>query len=763
MTLQVGLTMTGNASGAASAVRSVKDEIAQLKGGAAQLTAELAETRAALTTMAAAGEKTGANVDALREKQTRLNVLLAQNRAQYTALQAGTTAVGAASGAAAAQAGVLAAQFNDVFTVLASGQNPLQAGIQQGMQIGQVFQQSGFQVSLLKQALVGMSAAAIPIAVITGVGLLTQALMNAGEEAVNAAEAIDALEERVDEFTASAEQAARPAADLIEKFGTMAFRAEALFDIMARTDRLQALNEMSEAAAALMVRFDGLTAGVAEFDERRRNIELAKGAGLDFLGPQGVLEDRLAAFQEQFGLTEAAARGLVDEVEAFNAAVLTGSPAEIAAAGQALAAALDEAANSGGRVPPALLESLQLTGQLTLSSLQYAATDMTKPGDDAIPVMTRLGLILTEVFATAQAVGNVSGSGMLSGALANAGALYQRLNAVAELARANAAAVAPGAALRGLDDERGSQREGRRDAAAYRTRLQLEALGLNPDGSRRASAGGGGGGGGGAARAEADAVQELITKLQAEVATAKELDPLKRELLSHREALAGATEAERAQVTALIAEREREEAAAAGLAARVDLMNSLTGDVLNGLIVQGETVGEVFRNVAASIAQAAIQAAIFGKGPFGSLFGGTGLWDGLLGGLGGGGVLQVATGGLITGAGTDTSDNIPAWLSPGEFVVNAASTRRHRALLEQINSAPRFASGGAVGGGGGGGGVAAVPAGDMHVVVDVRGARGDREIEEAARRGTAAALQEYDRSVLPRSMQRISRDQRRVG
>ena len=45
-----------------------------------------------------------------------------------------------------------------------------------------------------------------------------------------------------------------------------------------------------------------------------------------------------------------------------------------------------------------------------------------------------------------------------------------------------------------------------------------------------------------------------------------------------------------------------------------------------------------------------------------------------------------ATGGHIVGPGTDTSDDIPALLSNGEFVVNAKSARRNRRLLEAINS-----------------------------------------------------------------------------
>jgi TP901 family phage tail tape measure protein len=72
--------------------------------------------------------------------------------------------------------------------------------------------------------------------------------------------------------------------------------------------------------------------------------------------------------------------------------------------------------------------------------------------------------------------------------------------------------------------------------------------------------------------------------------------------------------------------------------------------------------------------------------------------------LGGGGTQRgtsgsgrrVAAGGMVRGLGGPRADLINAWLSNGEFVVNAAATSRHRQLLEAIN-ANQFASGGIVG------------------------------------------------------------------
>jgi hypothetical protein len=74
------------------------------------------------------------------------------------------------------------------------------------------------------------------------------------------------------------------------------------------------------------------------------------------------------------------------------------------------------------------------------------------------------------------------------------------------------------------------------------------------------------------------------------------------------------------------------------------------------------------------------------------------------------GMRAVATGGYIAGPGTGTSDDIPAWLSNGEFVMTAKATRAIGAenlyammrAAQGGRSAPRgrgYATGGMVGGG----------------------------------------------------------------
>lgn len=69
------------------------------------------------------------------------------------------------------------------------------------------------------------------------------------------------------------------------------------------------------------------------------------------------------------------------------------------------------------------------------------------------------------------------------------------------------------------------------------------------------------------------------------------------------------------------------------------------------------------------------------------------------GGFGIGHLFGLATGGAVSGPGTGTSDSIPAWLSNGEYVINAeAVSRVGLPILNAINAGrmPHFARGGSV-------------------------------------------------------------------
>ncbi|NKC04448.1 tape measure protein [Ochrobactrum haematophilum] len=109
-------------------------------------------------------------------------------------------------------------------------------------------------------------------------------------------------------------------------------------------------------------------------------------------------------------------------------------------------------------------------------------------------------------------------------------------------------------------------------------------------------------------------------------------------------------------------------------------VGGIASDLLNGA-----DAAEIFANSLGRIADKFIEiglANIFDtdKGGFN-----------LFGALGGvfrknGGPVKRAGGGIVRGPGGPRGDKIPAMLSDEEFVVNAAATKRNRALLEAINS-----------------------------------------------------------------------------
>jgi hypothetical protein len=267
---------------------------------------------------------------------------------------------------------------------------------------------------------------------------------------------------------------------------------------------------------------------------------------------------------------------------------------------------------------------------------------------------------------------------------------------------------------------------------------------------------GSGGGGGGAARAQTDALADLVAALEDERAALAHLTPLQREMLQHREQLAGMTEVERAMAEGLIATHVRQTSAMEALNFATDAV----GDSLVDAFMGGQNAGEM---LVETLKRAVLQAALLGEGPLNGLFGGG---PGLVGMIFGG--LKLADGRRVAGPGGPAADLIPAMLSDGEFVVNAAATARHEPFLEAINSGcdlPGFARGGIVRGGGGPAGAAGSAAGSsaMQLTVRVEGARGNAEIEQMVRQGVTAGLRAHDRDVLPSRVRQVKADPRRLG
>ncbi|HEY1245867.1 MAG TPA: hypothetical protein VGF29_13665, partial [Hyphomicrobiaceae bacterium] len=146
---------------------------------------------------------------------------------------------------------------------------------------------------------------------------------------------------------------------------------------------------------------------------------------------------------------------------------------------------------------------------------------------------------------------------------------------------------------------------------------------------------------------------------------------------------------------------------------------------------------------AASMASAAVAAAFRGGraagGYVGFAGGGPVGWDGAAQ-LAAGGLVDAMhayakgfpVGGMVRGPGTGTSDSIPAWLSNGEYVVNAAATRAFRPVLDMINYGRSKPSAMATMTG------AAGPGGAPTVIIHVGGSVvTERNLVESVRKGLA--------------------------
>lgn len=131
------------------------------------------------------------------------------------------------------------------------------------------------------------------------------------------------------------------------------------------------------------------------------------------------------------------------------------------------------------------------------------------------------------------------------------------------------------------------------------------------------------------------------------------------------------------------------------------MSSSLTtglADILNGTKSVSDGFASMAKNIVRAIEEAAIKMLIVQPlmRSMGGMFGGGATGTMMVGSYA---MPTFADGGEVSGPGGPRDDRVVARLSPGEYVINAASTAKHRALLEQINRAPRFADGGMVGGG----------------------------------------------------------------
>jgi len=222
-----------------------------------------------------------------------------------------------------------------------------------------------------------------------------------------------------------------------------------------------------------------------------------------------------------------------------------------------------------------------------------------------------------------------------------------------------------------------------------------------------------------AAQRERQAVLELIAELEEELRLIGATDAERRASEASRMAGSAATEEQRQRIIALNEaihaenrqlDEQRRRMQTAADAAR-DFIGGFQQDIMSGvppLQALGNAIGRLSDRIFDELLTALFEVKEAGEG--GGGLGGIFKWLFGLFGFATGGQISTAKhapqvqrragGGMIYGPGGPRDDKVPVLASDGEFIVNAAATQKHRALLEAINSGAiaAFADGGAVGG-----------------------------------------------------------------
>lgn len=233
--------------------------------------------------------------------------------------------------------------------------------------------------------------------------------------------------------------------------------------------------------------------------------------------------------------------------------------------------------------------------------------------------------------------------------------------------------------------------------------------------TKKSAGGGGGGRSGGGSREneyqrEIEQIQQRTAALQAETTAQAGLNPLindygfaveyasaKQDLLTAAqeaglvitpELEAGIDKLAKAYGNAVV-ESERLSESQQKMKAAVEDFKSTSKDITSGFISDlrsGTSAADALSNALNKVLDKVIDIGLNSLFSLGG--GGGGFLGSLLSifGFKDGGIIHAATGGKIRGPGSSRSDSIPAMLSNGEFVVNAAATKKYAGLLEAINS-----------------------------------------------------------------------------
>ncbi len=505
----------------------------------------------------------------------------------------------------------IAAQLNDIGVMMAAGQNPMMLAIQQGTQLNQIWATMGSGKDILRGLAAGFMSMVNPMSIATiGIIALGAAAVNwftkADEKAKTLKDTMSDLSSSVRSYASAVDKSLTSTVKLNEEFGSGRVRAQALYDVLERLARLDAMDKIQSATSKMSEEYEDLSDRMAVIASYQRQGEMGGDTVL-------VMRRQARLLNEEFGVT-------IDQGEKINAAMQSlaaaVAPEDVQARAAALNALFVDLFGSLEKTPKPLQDMARNVAQAELAALQFLGATLKSEGqiktlEGSTDRWARsMSSVLAEVNGIRAALADLGG-GLLSRAAK--GVELQALKAGKSLAEASAAGrrfeINTEYDKKVADAGNAVERialEAARRVALSEIKLDQELSAAQAAARERERESRKSGGGTAKQREE---VQELIGSLQSELAVMRETDPVKARLLSLSEQMAGATDAERKAIMDLVEEQDRVKHGWEGV-------KKALGDYAEDSKRIGDDIGDAFKGAFTGAEAAIRQFAMTGKMEF---------------------------------------------------------------------------------------------------------------------------------------------------
>ena len=361
--------------------------------------------------------------------------------------------------------------------------NSMRMAAQQLSQVGQQTMATGNFVQALAIHLpdlgLAFGAAGAAASLLAGIALplVVNAMMGTGQSAKALTDTMNTMDDAVGAYVKAAQAAIAPTDQLASSYGSLAGAAQGALRAIADVKQVEAINAITTAIQTL----DGTLMQSAIVGQSMGHAVFGKQLIDDF----GMAADEIARLQN-----------------AINALSSASGMKEQAAAAEQVRIAMLGAFGSVEAMPAPMQQAYAQLAQITIKAGETQGA------------LEQSGSFLASMSGAASAL-----TGLFNSAAGAAGGMSDQLSAAAKnawsIAQAWNVALAPGAATRGLPDERGSQRGSRQSAAQFNTDAWKKA---NWGGATFGSGAKGGGGGG----AGTDDFAAHLKQLQDDLMTEKQ-------------------------------------------------------------------------------------------------------------------------------------------------------------------------------------------------------------------------------------------------